>query len=136
MHILFLDDQSVRHELVEKYLSAAGHIVLHAFNMEEGIDIVSNFVQPIGLALLDHDLDSFVVDDDGIKYELTGLSFVNKMLEDVPSEKWFHRAIVHSYNPNGAKYMCDTLNKNGIHAKMDNFSGDMLKRVVGELSIQ
>jgi CheY-like chemotaxis protein len=136
MHILFLDDQDVRHELAEKYLSAAGHIVLHAFNVEEGIELVECFAKPIGLALLDHDLDDIREDRDGRKTEYHGAYFVDYMIRNVPQDKWFHRAIIHSYNPHGAKYMRDTLNKNGIHAKMDNFSGDMLKRVIGELSVQ
>jgi hypothetical protein len=136
MHILFLDDQVIRHELAEKYLSSAGHTVLHAFNVEEGIDIVSNFVNPIGLALLDHDLNDIREEGDGRKTEYHGAYFVDYIIANVPEAKRFHRAIVHSYNPYGAKYMTDKLNTNGIHTKMDNFSGDMLKRVVMELSIE
>ena len=136
MYILFLDDQDIRHELAEKYLSSAGHDTLHAFNVEEGISIVSNFAKPIGLALLDHDLDDIREEPDGRKTEYHGAYFVDYMIANVPEPKWFHRAIVHSYNPYGAKYMSDKLNANGIHSKMDNFSGDMLKRVIRELSVE
>jgi len=136
MYILFLDDQDIRHELAEKYLSSAGHDTLHAFNVEEGIDIVSNFTKPIGLALLDHDLDDIREEPDGRKTEYHGAYFVDYMIHHVPEEKWFHRAIVHSYNPYGAKYMMDKLNSVGLHTKMDNFSGDMLKRVIRELSVE
>jgi|SRR5271165_3069422 len=136
MYILFLDDQDIRHDLAEKVLSSAGHAVLHAFNVEEGIYIVSNFVGTIGLALLDHDLDDLRQDADGRITEYHGLYFVDYMIANVPEDKWFHRAIVHSYNPNGAKYMRDKLSSVGIHATMDNFSGDMLKRVLVELVSQ
>lgn len=136
MHILFLDDQDVRHDLAEKHLYAAGHKVLHAFNVREALDIVGNFIGQIGLGMLDHDLGQFVKDSDGRRTEHHGLYFVDQLVKTVPSNKWFPRAIVHSYNQNGAKYMVDMLNKHGIHSTVDNFSGDMLKRAIAELRIQ
>lgn len=136
MYILFLDDQDVRHDLAEKLLSAAGHTVLHAFRCDEAINIIANFVQPIGIAFLDHDLMDIVEEEDGRKTEYHGAYFVDYVVKNIPQDKWFHRAIVHSYNATGAKYMRDTLTKNGIHCVMDNFSGDMLKRVIMELSIE
>jgi hypothetical protein len=136
MNVLILDDQDIRHELAEKILTPAGVKLFHAFDCVEGFEIIGSHPAPFALALLNHDLMDIVEEEDGRKTEYYGAYFVDYTIANIPRDKWFARAIVHSYNATGGKYMVEALKKNGIPAYIDNFSGDMLKRVVRELSVQ
>jgi CheY-like chemotaxis protein len=136
MIVLFMDDQQVRHDLVEKLFSASKHIVLHAFNAIEALEIIKNSPNRVGLALLDHDLMQIVEEEDGRKWEMHGVWFVSQMLANIEADKMPVSFIIHSYNAAGAKYMYDDLVKNGHIASMVPFSGDMLKELIAKITVQ
>ena len=129
MNILLLDDDKVRHDLCNKYL--VNHTVLHTFNAPDAIDILN--ANKVDFALLDHDLMDITEDVNGRKLERSGLYFVSEMLTTVSPDRWFPRAIIHSYNADGARYMRDDLRKNGIVADYRPFCGSMLKELVREI---
>jgi hypothetical protein len=130
MNILFLDDEKIRHDLADKYL--VGHTALHAYTAPQAIDMIDTSKDKIDLALLDHDLHHFI-EENGHRSERHGVWFVSHLLTDIPSDKWFSRAIVHSYNADGGRYMCDDLRKAGIQADYRPFSGSMLRELVEEI---
>lgn len=134
MLILILDDEQVRHDLTEKYLGN-DHTILHAFNADEAIGIIKSSQQPIGLALLDHDLHEFVSDETGYKWEKHGGYFVRMLIDTVPEEKWPAQIVIHSYNPSGADGMKTALKNKGMYARYMPFSGSMLKQIVQELKM-
>jgi CheY-like chemotaxis protein len=137
MLILFLDDQNDRHTLAEKYLTTAGHKVLHTYTPDEAIEVLLSSKNRIGLALLDHDLGIIVKDDESIfgKKEISGLDFVKSMIK-LPKDKLPARVVVHSYNNDGAKNMLNLLTPLGIHSIHTPFSGEMLSALVKELVAQ
>lgn len=142
MLILFLDDQDIRHEVVEKYLSKS-HTVLHAFNADEAIQIIQSSQHRIGLALLDHDLMDFV-DDKGNKVEYNypdraekhGMYFLQKLFENVDENKLPAEFIIHSYNPNGCESMYKYLIANNQTASILKFSGEMITNLLNRITPQ
>jgi CheY-like chemotaxis protein len=142
MIILFLDDQDIRHECAEKHFSGAGHKVLHAYSPTEALEIVMSCKARIGLMCLDHDLGIIAEDSETlfgveriVKKEVTGLDFV-KGLITLPQDKLPARAIVHSYNNDGARNMIQLLTSVGIHSQHRTFCGDLCKELCEELKPQ
>lgn len=129
MLILFLDDEQIRHDLAVKYLGAQ-HTILHAFNADEAISLIKSSQQRIGMALLDHDLQEFVSDEDGYKWEKHGGYFVRMLIDMIPEDKLPAQIIIHSYNEPGAEGMKAALKNKGITALHIQFSGSMLRQVV------
>jgi hypothetical protein len=109
MYILMLDDQQVRHDVVERHF-AREHIVLHAFNFDDAVEILNSCQHRIGLAMLDHDLQDFK-EQDGRIVERHGAYFVDYMLNFIPEDKWPVQYVLHSYNYNGATNMHIALRK-------------------------
>lgn len=95
MNILFLDDAQERHDLAEKYLSKE-HILLHCFNADEALEVITSFQGTIGLAMLDHDLMDELTGryEDGTPFEKHGVYFVMSLISDIPKDKHPARAIV------------------------------------------
>jgi len=136
MLVLLMDDQDERHDLVEKYLSKAGHKVLHSFSAPEALELISTCPNRIGLALLDHDLQDIVVEDNGRKYERHGVWFVREMFATIPKDRLPAEFIVHSWNIDGAKNMVADLRKQEQIATAMSFCGDMLTQLVYRLMPQ
>lgn len=135
MYILLLDDDQMRHEIVERHFSKE-HRVLHTFNCDEAIDVLNSCQHRIGLALLDHDLQDFVYEDHRA-FERHGLYFVDKMLATVPEDKWPAQFVCHSGNPVGAQNMAVTLRRRTdapIIRSM--FCGDLMVRVANSIRAQ
>jgi len=130
MIVLFLDDETIRHDLTDKYLGKE-HTILHAYTAPQALDMINASEVKIDLAMLDHDLHHFV-EEDGRKSERHGVWFVSCLLHDVHPDKWFPRAIIHSYNADGGRYMRDELRKAGINADYRPFSGSVLKELAEE----
>lgn len=127
MIILILDDQDIRHDTVERYLSKE-HTVLHAFNALEALEIIKSYNGRIGLAMLDHDLQD-IVTEDGRKYERHGVYFLAEMFKEIPEDKWPARFILHSHNNVGVKNMLDDLTRMGQIVSVLNFSSDNVKYI-------
>lgn len=131
MIILFLDDEDIRHALVEKVFGKK-HRVLHAFNALEAIGLIQSYQDRIGLALLDHDLGEVVLED-GKKVERHGNWFVQQMVRECAKDKYPVQTVVHSYNENGAKKMVASLADCGIIASHYPFSGEMLNHIANQI---
>lgn len=135
MIILFLDDQDIRHETAEKLLSKE-HTVLHAFNADEAIEIISTYKDRVGLAMLDHDLNDKVEEADGYKYERHGVYFIAKMFAEVPEDKWPAQFVVHSHNPEGVRNMISDLRRRDQTCSAATFSGDMVRNLADRIRPQ
>ncbi len=107
MKIFILEDDEERIKLFEQY--GIGQDLTIARTYEEAI---TKFAPPYALICLDHDLGGNVyVQSEG--EEKTGYHFVQWMLANYQQETLATRAIVHSYNPDGANKMCHEINKSG-----------------------
>lgn len=135
MFILILDDGDTRHNIVERLLSKE-HVVLHAFNADEAIEILKTCNKRVGLALLDHDLGDFVEEENGRKYERHGVYFLAKMFADLPEDKWPAQFILHSGNVVGVQNMLTDLRNRDQVVDAINFSGDMIKRLAERIKPQ
>jgi CheY-like chemotaxis protein len=136
MLILFLDDQTERHELAEKYLSKANHKTLHAFSAIEGLELIRNCQTRIGLALLDHDLFDIIEEPENIKLDRNGVWFLAQMFANIQEDKWPTQYHIHSYNPDGVKNMLADLRNKDQVCSADPFSGDMLTRLIARIQPQ
>src|SRR5271169_538039 len=129
MIILLLDDDAdIRHTAVERHLSKE-HTVLHAFNAEEALQLLMTYQGKIGLAMLDHDLGDFVVEDDGRRTERHGVYFLQRMFNDVPEEKWPAQFVLHSGNVVGVENMRTDLRNRDQIVNVMRFSGAMLEHL-------
>ena len=136
MIILMLDDDAdIRHTAVEKYLSKE-HIVLHAFNCQEGLDLILQCQGKIGLALLDHDMADFLIEEDGMKIERHGAYFLHRMLNEIPEEKWPAQFLCHSGNPVGVDNMLSILRNRDQVVDAIRFSGEMLRNLAERIRPQ
>lgn len=131
MIILFLDDEDVRHQLIEKILGKK-HKILHSFNALEALGLMQSSDHRIGLALLDHDLGETVLED-GKKVERHGNWLVQQMVRECAKDKYPVQVIVHSYNENGAKKMVASLTDCEIIASHYPFSEEMLKHIANQI---
>jgi CheY-like chemotaxis protein len=123
MNVLIIDDEQVRHDTFEKFLTNAGHCVLHAFDGEEALEIFKSCPDPIGLAIFDHDMPG----------GMTGSALATQVLM-LPKIKHPVRVIVVSQNHNGALNIISKFQGSGIHTIYLPFFGDQTaKRIVEEL---
>lgn len=88
--------------------------VYHALSVDSALKIV-NSTSAFDLMTLDHDLKEahYHLDYSG---KDTGLDFVERLLAEVPKEKWPKKVEVHSYNIHRAPEMVARLNLAGIPA--------------------
>lgn len=130
MIILFIDDQEMRHTLVDRYLGK-DHKIIHAYNYDDTTNYLNT--NDIDVAMFDHDLMDFITREDGSKFERTGMDIISHMILTIPKGRWPKQAFVHSYNPK-AEYMEKELVRAGIPTIRIQFSGQMLGVVESMLS--
>lgn len=111
MKILFLDDNPQRHHKFKK--ATVGLDVTYAWTSDEAIKFLGETV--FDQVSLDHDLE------EKLNMELPGQGKgsgydVAMFIASLPKERQPKLAVVHSFNPEGARRMCVVLNKAGIHA--------------------
>lgn len=135
MLILFMDDQEIRHDLAEKYLSK-DHVILHAYTADEAIGIILACQERIGLAMLDHDLQDFYTGEDGCKYERHGVYFLERMFRDVPKDMLPAQFILHSFNPVGVNNMYAILKGKNLLGVNISFSGDAMRSIAERIRPQ
>lgn len=121
MNVLVVDDEDSRHECFEKHLTAAGHCVLHAFNHDEAMEVITSCVEPIGLLCIDHDMG---------KESKNGSALATEIL-CLPKDKHPAMVVVHSLNHSGALNIISKFQSAGIHTQYMPFCGDAtLGRIV------
>lgn len=108
MKILIVDDDVVRHEHFARSFANKGFEVHHAYRHADAISLLDSI--HFDVLFLDHDLQDFIYGESGRK-ELTGLDVVHHVVLLPKKPK---RAIVHSWNPEGARRMASCLHENGI----------------------
>lgn len=108
-----------------RVLKGSGHDVTIKTNVKEAIRV---FQPPYDLILLDHDLGGEqMVDSRNIN---TGAEFCRWLVLTHPDLD--SRIIVHSYNPDGAKYMMETLRElGGVNAIRTPFGSSLLAYLKG-----
>jgi hypothetical protein len=134
MIILFIDDTQERHTIVERILSPV-HVVLHAYNYADAIEILENSQRPIGLAMFDHDLGDFLIEDDDL-VEYDGNKIASYVLRQLSPDKFPARAIVHSWNSGGAENIASKLRSAGIPTQIEPFDHSLIERLLIELEGQ
>ena len=106
MKILVLDDDDVRHEA---FKFAYWKYDLHqARTHDEAVALLEKH-SPYDRVFLDHDLN----DHQYISRERTGLDTA-AFITNLPRDKHPKEVIVHSWNPDGAKYMVQRLHDGDI----------------------
>lgn len=136
MIILMLDDDAeMRHTPVERALSK-DHTVLHAFTADEALSIILQCQGRIGLAMLDHDLSDFLIEEDGMRIERHGAYFLHRMFNEVPEDKFPAQFVLHSGNPVGVDNMLAILRNRGQQVDAMRFSPEMLKNLTERLRPQ
>lgn len=143
MNILFLDDQNIRHESIEKRFKNK-HNILHAYNSQDAINILLNYNKKIDLAMLDHDLFDFVSEDGtpvdynfiGKKIERDGCYFLKQVFNFITKDKFPKEFIIHSHNTVGSKKMVSLLNDNNLTANIIPFSIDSINNLLQTLGSQ
>lgn len=109
MKILFLDDETVRHDgLGAMYL---GHEIWHAYNLSQFLHQLQKGDR-FDVVSFDHDL--------GGKHD--GNDCAHEMLRVLPVDQWPHECWVHSWNPVGAERIMRTLIASGIPTKRRPFA--------------
>ncbi len=129
MIILLVDDEQYRHDSAEKHLTKE-HVLLHAYNVKEALDIIQSCSEKIGLALLDHDLQDFHEGE-----ESTGSTLANKWLY-LDEDKYPARVIAISNNFNGAHNITSKFNSADIHAVHRPFDLTLMRDLAEELREQ
>jgi CheY-like chemotaxis protein len=110
--ILILDDDIERHNAIDK---AIGPGAFHAYSAERAIDLL-NAEPRFDLVLLDHDLGSFISNGQ------TVAAHIESMSED----KRPARALIHSWNRDGAQRMSDHLTRANVWHRYRPFGTTML----------
>lgn len=113
MRILILDDDSIRHDMINFIPKSVE--VWHAYDAERAIKLLDG--DRFDLVLLDHDLGK---DSDN------GMA-VARYIASMPVEKRPARVIVHSWNVDPAKSMADVLVKSGVWTRQVVFGPSMLE---------
>jgi CheY-like chemotaxis protein len=117
VRILILDDNPERHKVFAGVLKreVLVHVFVAALQSQEPFDLV----------YLDHDLGDFAAADTyddygdgmysgGSKREYTGADVAWFIARKLDQSKWPTRIIIHSWNPDGARRMRDTLQDAGL----------------------
>lgn len=124
MNILVIDDDDGRHEVFEKYLTQAGHTVLHAFDAEETMSIIGSCKEPIGMVCFDHDLGEDSKNGSQLATDILNL----------PIELWPARVVIHSNNHQGALNIISKFTSAKVLTEYRPFDGAaMMKRLVEDL---
>lgn len=129
MHILFIDDEDVRHDLAEQILTPH-HTIYHAHNYDETIEILNSYQTGFDLVMHDHDLGDFITNEYGQKEERTGSTIARWIMNNLEENKLPIRAIVHSLNGEGAKNIISIYNSMKIPIQYITFSEELLKSLI------
>jgi CheY-like chemotaxis protein len=124
--ILIVDDEQVRHDIAESIFTKEGHTLLHAFNYEEGKQILETSTQPIGLLLLDHDLGM----------GKTGSDLAGFILNELDLSRFPAQAVCHSWSSEGAKNCAAKMRTAQIPTRIWPFDADMCRFMVVQLEPQ
>jgi DNA-binding response OmpR family regulator len=125
MNCIVVDDEGCRHDLFEKYLTQAGHTVLHAFDAKEGLEIIQSCPETIALLLLDHDMPP----------GNTGSWLATEILS-LSKEKYPAMMFTQSINPDGAANIMAKFRSAGVYVEHRPFSEEMVKKLVRDLETQ
>lgn len=111
MRLLFLDDDQTR--IDQFYEWTRGHDLTVVMNAEDAIFVLSRD-EPFDLIFLDHDLEDMHYTPQGYQErpETTGDAVAQWLVAN--PEKRPKRAIVHSWNPDGAQRMGARLHECGV----------------------
>jgi CheY-like chemotaxis protein len=127
MRILVLDDDLDRHDLFRKVLSR--HKALLVQTVAACIEALKE--TKYDLVYLDHDLADFCAENKipGMygSQELTGVDVARFMANDLPIEQRPKEVVVHSWNPDGAKRIVDTLKDAGFNVRYQKFEPKVLR---------
>jgi response regulator of citrate/malate metabolism len=127
MFILIVDDEQVRHNIAENYLSdIPGCSLLHAFTYEEGKELLEMATRPIALLLLDHDLGS----------GKNGSDLAGFILNELDIAKFPAQAVSHSWSAPGAANVTSKLRTAGIPTRVWPFDAELCKFMVEQLQPQ
>lgn len=111
MRILILDDEAIRHELLDARWRENNELV-HVWSVDDAVAaLVAG--EPFDLALLDHDLGYMVPD---------GTDFARRLTTEVPEDRRPARVVVHSWNPDGARRMVRMCKEVGMRAYYEPFT--------------
>ncbi len=113
MKILFLDDDPVRHARFQK--AHVGADVTYVWNSDDAIkELKENTKETFDFVSLDHDLAAQKNMELPPAGEGSGYD-VALFIASMPMDKQPKLAVIHSFNPEGARRMRIVLNKAGIH---------------------
>lgn len=103
---LWLDDE----RSIPSDFTVAGEFVFRAKTADQAIRLLKE--GSFTVASLDHDLGDHATSK---RKERTGVTVIEWMIEN---EEWPGQIIVHSWNPVGAKKMCDMINRYGPYERL------------------
>lgn len=117
MRILILDDDLQRHQIFAQNLK--DHEVVHAHTYDDAVKAATGLPR-FDVFFLDRDLNDFGLRSvgpasmyGGVR-ELTGEDFARWIMAQLPAERLPNMFWIHSFNPDGAKRMHQTLAPLGI----------------------
>lgn len=121
--VLFLDDMAVRHATSEPFMQNVLGIkdlpeVWRAQTAERALDLMQTHL--FHAVFLDHDLADEHYGEGGYLERGTRApdgSWLAKQMLDLPDEQRPALVVVHSWNPDGARYMTETLRKGGFNVQ-------------------
>lgn len=119
MKILVLDDDDVRHEAFK--FAFCTEELYQARTHDEAVALLDKH-SPFDRVFLDHDLN----DHQYVSRERTGLDTA-AYIANLPREKHPKEVVVHSWNPDGAKYMIQRLRDNDVRVIRWLFNSDVGK---------
>ena len=106
MKILFLDDMKARHDAFDDY--AKGHDVSHAWTAEDAIRMLAS--ESFDAASLDHDLADEHYSAPYASPAMGGTAHSGRAVaREIARAGAPMRVMVHSFNPDGSREMCQIL---------------------------
>lgn len=108
MRILFLDDMAARQEMFGDIAAKRGHVVNHAWTAEQAIAMLED--GGFDAACLDHDLAEDHYAGPYVSPSMGGTAHSGRAVARwIVEHKRPAEILVHSFNPDGAKAICDIL---------------------------
>lgn len=114
LKVFILEDDGWRIALFQETLEGCDLTVINSCEEYE------KFTPPYDVILLDHDLGDSIFDGDGNK-------FLSLIKDKLPLQSKSAMIVVHSWNPEGAQRMCDTLKASGLNTIRWAFSLGLLE---------
>lgn len=120
LRVLFLDDDSIRHEMFMMNHTQPGVEITQSWTAKAAIECLSDMPK-FEFVFLDHDLADWHYK--GQKYELpgTGMDVVDFMCKSLEKNKWPDAVIVHSWNFHRGLEMETRLKEAGFNVKRSEF---------------